>query len=177
MFDPSTATFKDANGRFLTQALFWEYRNDSYKPLFTLKPYDHEVDGVLYPSLKLIYMELADFPEDGEYDFAIAVFGPEGWTQWQKIVANKLLFKGIISEWRTELEVKRKAEAIKAIAQGARIPGKGFSAAKYLAEKGWEKRAGRPSKEEVERTKKIHAGIESETQEELDRLRDEGLLN
>ena len=33
----------------------------------------------------VIYLELADFPEDGEYDFAIAVFGPEGWHHWKKI--------------------------------------------------------------------------------------------
>ena len=170
---------KDKGGRYITQSLFWETNHGTTEqeinPLFTLKPYDHTVDGVTYPSLKNLYLELADFPEDGEYDFALTVFGPEGWYHWKKICENKILFV-YISKWRGELEIKSRASAIRAIVQSAKEPIKGFAAAKYLAEKGWQKRAGRPSKSEVEQTRKLYAEIDAETEEDMQRLIDEGLI-
>ena len=170
---------KDKGGRFITMGLFRETNTGAsiqdIDPVFSIKSYDCTIDKVFYPSLRLIYLELADFPEDGEYDFAIAVFGPEGWHHWKKICENKLLYTHI-SKWREELEVKSRAVAIGAIIKSAKEPVKGFAAAKYLAEKGWQKRAGRPSKKEVEQTKKLYAGIETETKEDMQRLIDEGLI-
>ena len=47
---------------------------------------------------------------------------------------------------------------------------KGVSAAKYLAEKGYQKKAGRPSKEEVAREIKIAAGVKQELQDDMERI-------
>jgi hypothetical protein len=49
---------------------------------------------------------------------------------------------------------------------------KGINAAKWLAEKGWDKRsrAGRPSKEEVERNIQIETDIERQFREDLERI-------
>ena len=40
--------FKDTNHKFLTLALFWEYRHPKYEPLFTIKDEDLEKDGKTY---------------------------------------------------------------------------------------------------------------------------------
>lgn len=171
-------SFKDSMGRFLTYSLFWEFRRENDKPIFTIKSRDIERDGVEYPSLKRFYMSLATFPEDGEYDFATSVFGEdEGWEHWQKLLSNRQLYSDYFSKWREELEIKRRAEAIKELTKASRQGSKGVSAAKYIAEKGWQKRAGRPSKDEINRERKIAAGIHSETMEDIERLKEEGLLN
>lgn len=44
---------KDDTGKWLTRAVFWETRHAIYPPSFTLKNYDLEKDGVVYPSLKI----------------------------------------------------------------------------------------------------------------------------
>ena len=47
---------------------------------------------------------------------------------------------------------------------------KGVNAAKYLAEKGYLSKRGRPSKEEVERERKIQAGVSKELEGDMERL-------
>lgn len=179
MFDVTTldhSKMKDEIGRLRTQSLFWEYRRAGYPPIFTLKPYDRQDGEDFYPSLKLLYIQLTHFPEEGEYDFAIQVFGPDGWNHWQRILGNKL-FRTDIDKWRYELEVKRRSEQIGNLIQAAKEGTKGSTAAKYILEKGWQRRAGRPSTEEIQREKKVQAGLHLETSEDINRLTKEGLLN
>lgn len=156
----------DHIGAYRTQSLFIETNKSKLEPLLTLKEIDWEYKGKLYPSLKRIYMELSD---PTEYAVAMEVFG--SWPMWVKLTENKLIGK-YIQEWREELEIKLRSEGIKALAETARTEGsKGTTAAKYLAEKGWVKRkAGAPSKEEVERERKVAAGINDEVADDLARL-------
>ena len=152
-------------GRWRTQSLFWEIRSENLEPLFTLKDYDHEVDGVVYPSLKLIYMSYLDTTE---YEFAIEVFG--SWKAWQKISSNQDL-KVFIDEWRAEMEVKIRSLALRSLLETARNEGsKGTAAAKYITEKGWEKTKGKSSREEVEREKKIQSMITDDIRDDAERL-------
>lgn len=167
---------KDSMGRFITQGLFLETVGIAdLIPIFTLKPYNHTLHGKKYPSLKLLYMALADFPNEGEYNFALEVFGPDGWSHWKRICDNKVLYS-YISKWREELEVKRKSEQLRHLCNAAKQGTKGIGAAKYIMEKGWEKRAGRPTKAEIDQTKRVHAGINAETKEDMQRLIDDGLI-
>ena len=108
-------------------------------------------------------MELAD---PTEYAVAMEVFG--SWKQWEKIINNNTLLVHI-EEWRVELEIKLKSEAILALAKTAKNEGsKGTAAAKYLAERGWEKRkAGAPSKAEVKREMKVATKVSSEVDDML----------
>lgn len=156
--------FKDSLGRWRTQTLFVEYkdRTGKYEFFYTLKDYDN--NGVA--SLKHLYLDLAD---PTEYLFAAKYLG--GWEHWQKMVNNSIL-REEIDKWRLELEIKIKAEAIKAIAEISNDKDdKGrLSAAKWIAEKGWEPKRGRPTKAEVEKEKKIHAGVTSYIDKEYDRL-------
>lgn len=156
---------KDDKQRLRTQSLFYEL-NGIKDAIFTLKEDDYEAHGKKLVSLKKLYLEIAD---PTEYEFAKTVFG--SWKHWQRLCANAII-RPYIDEWREELEIKIRSQAIKSILQTARDEGsKGTQAAKWLAEGKWQGTGrGRPSKEEVERTKRIHAGIKDEIDEDFERL-------
>jgi hypothetical protein len=164
---------KDDMGRYRTQSLFWELRfkgdEDKYAPLFTIKDYDLVKDGITYPSLKQIYMSYDHIP-NFEYEFAMDVFN--SWDHWTKLATDTVpIVKNAIKGWREELEIKLKAAAIKSLIMTSREPdSKGFNAAKYLADKGYAPVRGRPSKEEVEREKRIQAGVNKDLEADMERL-------
>ena len=172
----SFSELKDSIGRYRTQSLFWEFaflnqdRDNVLEPIFTLKDYDLKKGKVVYPSLKLIYMSYDHIP-GFEYEFAMDVFN--SWDHWNKLAsdtANKQI-RDAITSWREELDIRIKAQAIKALIQSSRIDdSKGFNAAKYLADKGYTPTRGRPSKEELERHKKVEAGVNKELEEDMARL-------
>ena len=144
----------DSMGKFRTQSLFLElgYGTDA---LFTLKDQDHEHEGTVYKSLKRLYLE---FEDPTEYEFANTVL--LGWRHWQRMCENKVIRKHI-DEWREELEVKLRSQAIRDAIQEAK---KGhFQAAKWVADRGWSTRgAGRPSKADIEHEKKVQSRIDNE---------------
>lgn len=154
---------KANNGMPLTQGLFLEIGYTDYA-VYTTKEQDYEYKGVVYPSIKRLYLEMEDV---GEYEFATTYF--LSWDHWQRICNNKQVLE-FVETWRYELELKLRSRALKLICKKAEGE-KGISAAKYLAEKGWDKRtAGRPSKEEVERETKILVDIEREYSGDFKRL-------
>lgn len=143
---------KSTNGIPLTQSLFLEIGYTDYA-VFTLKDDDYEYKGKVYPSLKKRYLEMEDV---GEYLFACEYL--LGWDHWQRLCENKQT-AAHIDKWRYELELKLRSQAILAIKAKAKFE-KGINAAKWLAEKGWDKRkAGRPSKEDVENEVKMQADL------------------
>lgn len=155
--------FLNSEGRPLTQSLFLEvgYTDEA---IYTLKEVDHEYNGKTYPSIKRLYLEAAD---PTEYVFATTHL--LGWKHWQRICENKLLRKHI-DEWRFELELKLRSEAVHIIYGQSR---KGsITAAKWLAERGWDDRpAGRPSKSEIEKQTKIIQDVQNEFEQDYARLR------
>lgn len=154
---------KTANGIPLTQGLFLEIGYKDYA-VFTTKDEDYEYNGKLYPSLKRLYLEMEDV---GEYEFATTYL--LGWNHWQRLCANKEVMKHV-EEWRTELELRLRSKAIKSIIAKTQFE-KGINAAKWLAEKGWDKRkAGRPTKEEVQREAKVQADLNKMFEDDLKRI-------
>jgi hypothetical protein len=154
--------FKDVGGRPLTQSLFLEV-NYTPNATYTLKDYDHEWEGHVYPSLKRLYLE---FEDPTEYDFANTYL--LGWQHWQRLVENKLTRKHI-DEWREELEYKLKARAVKLMVQSAESGN--YQAAKWLADRGWTTRAaGRPTKAEVDGERAAQAKIVQEYGADVHRL-------
>ena len=166
---------KDDLGRYRTQSLFWELRfredEEKYPCFFTLKDYDLEKEGILYPSLKKIYLSYDHIPEF-EYEFALDVFN--SWDHWQRLANDTVpMIKKEIKAWREELDIRIKASALKALIATARLDdSKGFNAAKYLADKGYSTltKRGRPSSEEVERELRVQAGASKELEEDMKRL-------
>lgn len=157
----------DTSGRYLTQGLFLEINYDRRHAVYSMKENDYEFEGKLYPSLKRLYLEHED---PLEYDFATTYLG--GWRHWQRIVNNAMISKHI-EEWREELEIKLRSRAVKDIIDKSSDPAAGFQAAKWLADRGWDKRgAGRPSKEEIEREKNIKERMAEEFSGDIARLAD-----
>lgn len=152
----------DSMGKMRTQSLFLElgYGDEA---VFTLKDEDHELNGKKYVSLKRLYLETED---PTEYVFAKNHL--LGWKHWQRMCENKIIAKHI-QEWREELEVKLRSQAILDAIQEAR---KGhFQAAKWVADRGWATRgAGRPTKAEVEHEKKVQARISDEYGDDVVRM-------
>lgn len=152
----------DSMGRPITQSLFLEigYTNMA---IFTLKENDYEYNGIIYPSLKKIYI---DFEDVTEYEFANEFL--LGWQHWKRICENKQIRKHV-DEWREELEFKMRARGVKALLASASTGN--YQAAKFLIDKGWDKRqAGRPSKAEIEREKEFQSRISDEYSADVVRL-------
>lgn len=153
----------DSMSRPLTQSLFLEVGYTD-AAVYTLKDQDYIYNGKYFPSLKRLYLLIAD---PTEYEFATTTL--VSWKQWLRIAENKLL-KTHVLEWREELELKLRAQGVKqAIAQAH---GGSFQAAKWVADRGWEVRAaGRPSKAEIEASKKLEEKIDNEYGADILRLK------
>lgn len=160
---PRPEQLKDVKGHPLTQGLFLEFQYDETKALYSFKDQDYEYKGVVYPSLKRLFLECND---PTEYSFAVDYL--LGWAHWQRLCDNKLIRKHI-DQWRLELEIKIRSNAAKQIMLSAK---KGsFQASKWLADRGWDERgAGRPSNAEVDREKAIQAGIQDEFSQDIQRM-------
>ena len=154
---------RDGQGRYRTKSLFREFYVKGSNPVWTLKDVDPK--GTL-PSLKRLYMDSND---PTEYSFAMECFG--NWQHWLKI-KNSSAVKPYVEDWEIELEIKLKSQGILAVAN--ELNGKNaFSAAKFLANKGWKDSAsdrGRPKKADIEREAKIAAKLSEELSEDMDRI-------
>lgn len=149
----------------LTQGLFLEIGYNPEQAVYTLKDWDWNYEGVWYPSLKRLYLEHEDIVE---YDFANTYL--LGWKHWQRLCNNRILRKHI-EEWRFELELKLRSQAIKQIVDMSVDEQKGFQAAKYIANKEWSKNGvGRPKKDTSEFDLKQEAKLNEEFSEDASRL-------
>ena len=156
--------------RWLTKSLFFETSKpemrEEFETCFTLKEDDHEYEGVKYLSLRKIFIECED---PTEYEFAQKVFG--SYNHWKAVKATSW-FQPYYEDWKEELEVRMRSKALKALIKCAEEDGsRGSNAAKYLAEKGWEKGpVGRRSKDILEKEAKKQIRIVDEIEEDLDRM-------
>ena len=151
---------KDKMGRPLTQSLFLELGYNTEYALYTLGEYN----GKMYPSLKRLYLECGD---PTEYEFAKRYL--LSYKHWVRLQENKSIIP-YIEEWRDELEVAIRSAAIFGIMDQASGEN-GYQANKWLADRGWIKRAaGRPSKEEKKKDQAIRNRIIDEFNEDSERL-------
>ena len=158
----------DTIGRPLTQGLFIEVKYDPKYAVYTLEENDKTYKGIVYPSLKRLYLESED---PTEYLFAKAHL--LGWAHWERLKGNSLLRRHF-DQWKEELEVSIRSTAIQDIIS-ASAEDKGFQAAKWLADRGWDKRTpGRPTKEEAERHLAIEGKINDEFSNDFKRLNVDG---
>jgi len=155
----------DTMGRPLTQSLFLECGYNVQYAVFTFNDEDKTYDGRIYPSLKKLYLECED---PTEYQFAKKHL--LGWNHWKRLNENKML-REHFDEWREELEVMLRCDAIKSIIDMT-ADGSNYQAAKFMADRGWDKRgAGRPSKAEKEREARISDKIDYEFEADIVELR------
>lgn len=156
----------DSMGRPLTQSLFLEIGYSDFA-VYTLKEFDYEYKGKKYPSLKRLFLQEED---PTEYSFAEKHL--LGWQHWKRLCENKSIASHV-EEWREELELKVRSQAVRDMMNLCASEQGNFSAAKFLADRGWEKRAaGRPSKAEKERHLRVEEKINDEFQADVIRLAD-----
>ena len=166
-------SYKDDVGRYRTQSLFWELRHGvdtvKYPPVFTTKDEDIERDSITYKSMKKIYMSYDHIP-GFEYEFAMDVLG--SWDHWNKLANDTIPeLKNMIQGWRDELDIRLKAHGLKALIHASKDnDAKGVQASKYLVEKGYIQKRGRPSKEEMERELKVSTKAKKELNDDLERI-------
>lgn len=156
----------DTMGRPLTQSLFLEVGYSDYA-VYTLKEVDYTYKGKIYPSLKKLYLK-----EEDPTEYVFAEKHLLGWQHWKRLCENKVIAKHI-EEWREELELKIRSQAVRDMMNLCATESGNYSAAKFLADRGWEKRAaGRPSKAEKEKHTRVEERIAQEFEADVIRLSD-----
>ena len=168
---------KASNNRRIIRGLFIESHIDKgivedisedSQPVFTIKDDDWVREGKTYYSLKKIYFSYNHIP-GYEYEFAKDVFND--WDHWNMLVNSGDYVREHIEAWREEMAILIQSKAFSSLTKVAMYEGsKGTPAAKFLADRGWEVKRGRPSKDEVTRERKIAAGVEKEVKEDMARL-------
>lgn len=158
---PEKSKFKDSGGRYLTQSLFIDYQYDTKYAIYTLGDEDKEYEGVLYPSLKRLYLEVAD---PTGYEFANTYLF--NYEHWERICANKVLYAEI-EKWERELEVLLRSRAIRQIMS---LGYDSFQAAKWAADGHWDTKRGRPSKAEQARERAIRDDALRDAQSDSERI-------
>jgi hypothetical protein len=162
--------FRNEKNVRYTKGLFFEMTlpESRSSAMYTLKDWDHEVDGKTYKSLYRLYMEMND---PTEWKFATNCL--DGWGHWE-LLCECNWFRPLVERWRKELELRMKSQALSRIMSEAKTGSReAFTANKYLLEKGWEPKdakRGRPSKEEIRREAKAALDINSRIDEDFNRL-------
>lgn len=142
--------FRDKMGRWHTQALFVECHQyvKGMKPMYTLNEYKG------YPSIKKAFL---DYEDPTGYKVATEWLG--GYDHWKKLCSLKW-FREHLEQWEEELEVKMKCKAISKmneLAAGDNAVAK--DASKFLVNKEWEGKRGRPTKAEIEKNTKVNTRV------------------
>lgn len=164
-FIPDKSKMKDKMGRLITQGLFLEIQYERNFAMYSLDEEDKEYEGRIYPSLKRLYLEEEDLTE---YSFVKKYLF--SWEHWERMNSNAILSKHF-ERWREELRLSMRSEALRNILDQA-LSGDNFQAAKFIAEGSWDKRrAGRPTKAEMEKEARLHDRLVSDFSEDFDRLR------
>lgn len=158
---------KDTRGYPMTQALFLETIYDENYAIWTFSDEPKEYKGKTYASLRQFYLEIAD---PTEYQFAKQC--TLGWDHWKRLCENKMI-GAEVAKWREELEISLRSEGIQAIVDATAQEGGNFQAAKWLADRGWQKNGpGRPSKSEIEREKRVKERVNEGFGADIIRMKD-----
>ena len=153
--------FLDSQGKVRTISLFVEAYlgdNTNYEPIFTLAAVEKK--GCIS-----LFQEFMKDEDPTGYRTALRVFG--AYDVWRKLKGSPLVAPHI-ERWEDELYVKMRSDAISKMSK-MNSP----MAAKYIAERGWEKIAptrGRPSKAEVKGELKKESDLRREVEEDAGRV-------
>ncbi len=164
--------FRAPNGNFLLRALFIEenvLEHNDYL-VYTLKDQPHEYKGKVYPSLRQLYVELADVTE---YEFANKYLG--GWDHW--LLLQKCdWFEPYIERWRQELDLRIASQALRNIQKVAFSGDKeAYAASKFLLEyltklRETKHTKGRPNKSQVANAAREQAEQDKRLADDLRRI-------
>lgn len=148
-FIPDKTKFKNAQGNYLLRPIFYEMDSPG-RPYaqYSLKSYDSEFEGKVYPSLQRLFVELED---PTEYLFAEAYL--DSWDHWKRLSSAPFM-QDYLKDWREELELRLKAKALVRIRLRAEANQKdSLTADRLLLSGGWKADTkdpvGRPTKQRI----------------------------
>jgi hypothetical protein len=150
----------------LTRSLFLEFKGNSVDasekgPYYTIKDQHYKN----YYSAKRLYLDCED---PTEYLPGMLLLGSYSHFQY---LTGLSFFRDIVSQWREELEVRLRSKGLRTIIKIAgNKDGMGFSAAKWLVDRGWLDTKGRPSKKKIEEEAKKLESLHSEVDEDINRM-------
>lgn len=144
-------------GHYLTQGLFYEFRHQTknFNAPYNLKERDHKDSKSMYQ----IYMDC-----ETEYEAAQVLLG--SWKHWE-ILCKAPFFVPEIEKWREERAIREQALAKKVLLEQTRDGN--VTAAKSVLDS-HKRKAGRPSKQEVEGERRRQAGLESKVSSIVERM-------
>lgn len=153
--------FRNKNNALLTQGLFWENcYTDKDSAVYTLK--DEDYKGC--PSLYRLYIETGDLTE---YEFATKHL--DGWEHWL-LLQKCTWFQPYLARWREELFVSIQSKELRRVQEHAKAGN--ITSSKYLLERGWEPKntKGRPTKDQIHKEATRQANLQTEFNEDYDRV-------
>ncbi len=134
------SSFKDSKGVWLTLGLFGD-KAGPYKK------------GIIFDTLDEARRKFIELEDPTGVLFADKYLG--GYAHWKAVRASKGLCEDI-EEWEEELEVRLRSKALIQIKNMSEVS---FQASKLILDKGWDKKAGRPTKEAVEKEVRVQSKI------------------
>ena len=159
--------FKGDGSKWLTQALFLESAMQLEKySLYTLQPWDKRKNGVFYPSLHKLYVEMGDV---AEYNFANKYF--DSYQHWL-LVKSKSFFKEAYAAMVEELNAKLRGKSINVMIKQMEKGEASQSILKYLADNDYipKQTKGRPTKEAIKNETRRLASVSSILKNDMDRI-------
>lgn len=137
--------FITEKGVYITRGMFTEFEGTNSGVPYNLGKRHNSKSK----SLRRLYMEEADLTE---YTFVEKYL--LGWSHWEALLRCNW-FVPHIKEWRNELEIKIRSEALKRVIEESRDTSSklSFAASKFLVQRGWATPdsggKGRPSKQDI----------------------------
>ena len=165
--DKKRDKFRGYGIKVLTEGLFLESCNDKETALYTLSVQDRRVNGVFYPSLHKLYVEMEDV---AEFNFANTYF--ESYTHWLKVKSVKM-FADNYAAMVSELNAKLRGVAITNMISQVKEGEANQSTLKYLADNDYlpADKKGRPTKAMVDKEVKKQASSKLAIVSDLERIR------
>lgn len=156
--------YKSRSHNWLTQQLFYEIisrdiaRRQTYVPVFSFKGREGFID---------FRQTFLDCDDPTGYKWAIEYLG--SWDHWLVLIELDW-FRSELDKVLAEMQHRDLSRSLERIKELRSDPKTALAASRYIAEQGWLKRAGRPSKAAVQGELKRQVELAKETVDDLERI-------
>lgn len=169
--------FKNPQGAHYLKPIFFEWDSPEKQiAIYTLKDYDHKVDGKTYVSLRRAYVAEED---PTEHRFAEKYL--DGWSHWKKLLECGW-FQDHVREWREELLVKLQSRALATMIDKSKSKDSdSLQAMKFILTQGWvekdKKTTGPRTKDKIKQEAQEILRTNSDVQDDYARIMNDKRLN
>lgn len=154
--------FKGNGSKWLTEGLFLETTQSNDNVLYSMQPWDKELDGKIIPSIHRLYVDMEDV---SEWEFGNKYF--DGYQHWL-VIREKPFFAEAYKRMKEELNAKLRGKALKVMLAQVAEGTASQATLKYLADNDYlpKSAVGKPR-----RGKKKEGSVVSLVKSDLDRIK------